>query len=288
MTSSQGAAAADRSLEPLTGDPSLRSAPSPRRSRDGGKALRLKPLEAEARAPRSLALAVHQHLRRLILDGTLEAGTVLNQAEYARALDVSRTPTREAFRMLQEEGLIHAEPDRRAVVVGVDLSDLNAVYGSRIMLESLAVSLTVSACSPALVRAMEDALQRMRELREERLTSPAWKRAHDEFHRLATGGADAQILRLLATVRERTHSYLRLAQSSSDVSWQEAERHHTAILEAFRNRDAKAAVASMALHLEATALRVVCDANPGRDLPAVRNALALLGVPASRSRRAKP
>lgn len=287
MTSPQGAAAADRSPEPLTGGPSLRSAPPPRRSRDGGKALQLKPLDAAAREPRSLALAVHQHLRRLILDGTLEAGTVLNQAEYARALDVSRTPAREAFRMLQEEGLIHAEPDRRAVVVGVDLSDLDAVYGSRIMLESLAVSLTVSACSPALVPAMADALRRMREGREDRLTSPAWKQAHDDFHRLATSGADAQILRLLATVRERAHSYLRLAQSSSEVSWQEAERHHAAILEAFRNQEASAAVAAMALHLEATALRVVSDASPGRELPAVRNALVLLGVSASRLRRAK-
>jgi DNA-binding GntR family transcriptional regulator len=250
--------------------------------------LQLKPLEAEARGPRGLALAVHQHLRRLILDGTLEAGTVLNQAEYARALDVSRTPTREAFRMLQEEGLIHAEPDRRAVVVGVDLADLDAVYGSRIMLETLAVSMTVSARTPAVVQAMEEALRRMRELREERQTSPAWRGAHDDFHRLATAGAGAQTLKLLSTVRERTHSYLRLAQFSSAVSWQEAERHHTAILDAFKSRDATAAVIAMARHLEATALRVVSDADPGRDLPTVRNALVLLGASDSRLERTKP
>jgi DNA-binding GntR family transcriptional regulator len=265
MPASETTAAADR-------------APSPRRSREGGKTLQLKPLDAEARGPRSLALAVHQHLRRLILDGTLEPGTVLNQAEYARALDVSRTPMREAFRMLQEEGLIRAEPDRRAVVVGVDLADLDAMYGSRIMLETLAVSMTVRASGSATVPAMEQALRRMRELVEERQTSPDWKAAHDDFHRLATSGADAQVLKLLATVRERTHSYLRLAQSSSTVSWQAAERHHMAVLDAFKNQDAEAAVIAMARHMEATALRVVADADPGRDLPTVRNALTLLGA----------
>jgi DNA-binding GntR family transcriptional regulator len=288
MTGSTGAAAADRSQRPLTGNPGPRGAPTPRRPRDAKKALQLRPLEAEARGPRGLALAVHQHLRRLILDGTLPAGTILNQAEYARALDVSRTPTREAFRMLQEEGLILAEPDRRAVVVGVDLADLDAMYGSRIMLETLAVSMTVDACSPAAVRAMEEALHRMQELREERQTSPDWRLAHDDFHRLATAGANAQMLRLLTTVRERTHSYLRLAQSSSAVSWQNAERHHSAILDAFKNRDTGAAATAMARHLEATALRVVSDADPGRDLPTVRNALALLGASGAQPGTPKP
>jgi DNA-binding GntR family transcriptional regulator len=278
MTDPTGAAPAERTPGPLTAGAGPSTAPAPRHPRGGGKTLQLKPLDADARGPRSLALSVHQHLRRLILDGTLDPGTVLNQAEYARALDVSRTPMREAFRMLQEEGLIRAEPDRRAVVVGVDLADLDAVYGSRIMLEALAVRMTVAGSSFASVQTMEEALQRMQELRDERQTSPVWRQAHDDFHRLATAGADAQLLRLLATVRDRSHSYLRLAQSSSTVSWQRAERHHTAILDAFRHQDAAAAVTAMARHLAATALRVVSDADPGRDLPTVRNALALVGA----------
>src|SRR3954454_6585784 len=49
------------------------------------------------------AVAVHEHLRALILNGTLPPGAVLNQVELAPQLGVSRTPIREAIRMLQEE-----------------------------------------------------------------------------------------------------------------------------------------------------------------------------------------
>lgn len=283
MTDSKRAAPADRAQAqgPWAGRPEadLSLLVGARAGRDDVTGPALKPLDVDMRGPRGLALAVHQHLRQLILDGAIEAGTVLNQAELARALDVSRTPMREAFRMLQEEGLIHAEPDRRAVVIGLDLADLDAMYGSRILLEALAVSMTVSAASPAAVKALEEALRLMHELRKERQNSPVWRQAHNDFHRLATEGADAQVLRLLAMLRERTHSYLRLAQSSTAGDWRVAQAHHAAILDAFQKKDTEAAVLAMARHLAATALRVVSDADPGRDLPTVRNALTMLGTP---------
>ena len=59
-------------------------------------------------------VAVHARLRQLILDGTLPPGSLLSQLQLSRALGVSRTPLREALRMLQEEGLVDAEPNQRA------------------------------------------------------------------------------------------------------------------------------------------------------------------------------
>jgi DNA-binding GntR family transcriptional regulator len=58
--------------------------------------------------PRRTSIDVHTHLRDLIISGALPPGTELKQAELARVFAVSRTPLREAFRMLQEEGLISA------------------------------------------------------------------------------------------------------------------------------------------------------------------------------------
>jgi DNA-binding GntR family transcriptional regulator len=235
-----------------------------------------RPRRLDVGGPHGLALTVHRELRQLILDGSVEPGTTLNQAELARDFGVSRTPMREAFRMLQEEGLIQAEPDRRAVVVGLDLADLDAMYGARLMLEALAVSTTVPVISPDELEALEDALTRMRENRAERQTSIEWSRAHEEFHRLATVGAAAQVLRLLVTLRERTHPYLRLAQSSETASWRAAERRHQEILDAFKRKDTEAAAAAMAEHLASTAFRVVASADPGRDLPTVRTAVSMM------------
>src|SRR5271156_1826880 len=81
---------------------------------------------------------VHAYLRRLILDATIPPGTVVTQVELAARLGVSRTPIREAIRMLQEEGLVVAEPQKRARVIGFDPAEVEAVYTQRVLVESLA------------------------------------------------------------------------------------------------------------------------------------------------------
>ncbi len=79
------------------------------------------------------AAALHRRLRKLILDGSYPPGTLLSQVEVAEALGVSRTPLREALRMLQEEGLIEAERNQRARIPSFDPQVLDALYASRIL-----------------------------------------------------------------------------------------------------------------------------------------------------------
>src|SRR5258705_3070656 len=107
--------------------------------------------------------SIRSHLREFILGGSLHPGVVISQVELARSLGVSRTPLREALRMLQEEGLIEAEPNRRARVTRFDPSDLDTVYGCRVMLESLGCVLTVRSFTDDEVSRLKDALDAMAE-----------------------------------------------------------------------------------------------------------------------------
>ena len=86
---------------------------------------------------------VHAYLRECILDGTLSPGTKLSQVSLAAQLGISRTPLREVLRMLQEEGLVEIEPNQRTRVAGLDPQELDDVYASRILLETLALSMTI-------------------------------------------------------------------------------------------------------------------------------------------------
>src|SRR2546427_230162 len=86
---------------------------------------------------------LHTYLRECILDGTLTPGTKLSQVSLARQLGVSRTPLREVLRMLQEEGLVEIEPNQRTRVSGLDPQELDDIYASRILLETLALSMTL-------------------------------------------------------------------------------------------------------------------------------------------------
>lgn len=236
----------------------------------------LPPFEVTTR--RRLVLEVHDHVRTLIVNGVIPPGTVIRQAELARNLGVSRTPMREAFRMLQEEGLISAEPNQRPVVRGVDIADLDSAYAIRVLVESLAVRVTVPVLSAEAVAAIGTAYDAMRDRRWEHQDSEEWRAAHSAFHAGLRSGADAQLSGQVAALAERTTNYQRLAQFTHVGMWSEGQVGHDAVLAEVRRGDAAAAARAMALHLATTARRVQHEVNPAAGLTAVSAALEMLGA----------
>jgi DNA-binding GntR family transcriptional regulator len=90
---------------------------------------------------RSLSSAAQEEIEKLILSGELAAGAKVGEAEMALRLGVSRGPIREAFRGLEEIGLIRFEKNRGAFVREVDLARANENYVVRGALEALAASI---------------------------------------------------------------------------------------------------------------------------------------------------
>lgn len=224
---------------------------------------------------RRLALDVHARLRAMILSGELPPGSTLLQAGMARRLGVSRTPMREAFRLLQEEGLIDARPDQRARVSAVDPEDLDAVYGARIMLEALAVATTVRTIGEDDLDRMDDALRRMREhAGDERLDE--WYAVHREFHRTATRAVGPYLHRMMDSLAEHSERYIRLAQLGVPGAWARAHQEHEALLTALRARDEAKARQVVARHLARTALSVMADVAPEHEPTATRSALRIV------------
>jgi DNA-binding GntR family transcriptional regulator len=223
---------------------------------------------------RRLALDVHARLRTMILSGELPPGSVLPQAEMARQLGVSRTPMREAFRLLQEEGLVDARPDKRARVTAVDPEDLDSVYGARIMLETLAVSLTAKAVAAGDLERMSESLQQMQEWGSND-TPDEWYTAHKEFHRVATQAVGPHLRRILASLAEHSERYIRLAQLGSPGSWARAQKEHEAMLDALRASDPGEAARVVTRHLARTALSVLAEVAPEYEPAATRTALAI-------------
>src|SRR4051794_15338850 len=69
-------------------------------------------------------LAAYNMLREAVLSGALPAGSTLSQVELSARLGVSRTPLREAVRLLQNEGLIESEHNRRVRVAPISIEDV--------------------------------------------------------------------------------------------------------------------------------------------------------------------
>lgn len=228
--------------------------------------------------PRQTSVTVHTYLRDLIISGDLPPGTQLKQAELARVLAVSRTPLREAFRMLQEEGLISAEPNQRSRVVGLDAEELDSLYAARVTLESLGARLTAGTLSREELRSATAAFREMeRTYRAGDMAS--WTVAHRSFHRLLVGRCGATVLRTINSYAEQSDRYVRLDQNQHGNDFPARQEEHQAIFDAVRTGDGSAAVAAMANHLAGTARRVVNGLStrpPGHGTPCVDAALALL------------
>jgi phosphonate utilization transcriptional regulator len=86
----------------------------------------------------SLSSAAQQEIERLILDGELAPGTKLAEAWLSERLGVSRGPVREAFRMLEEAGLVRQEKNRGVFVRDIPVDEAMEIYDLRAVMDELA------------------------------------------------------------------------------------------------------------------------------------------------------
>lgn len=82
---------------------------------------------------------IYDIMWRKILDGAVLVGKRLRDVEWAENLNVSRTPVREAFRKLQQDGILEPVANGGYVLKAIGPSDLNLLYRCRAVLEALAV-----------------------------------------------------------------------------------------------------------------------------------------------------
>lgn len=229
-----------------------------------------------AKAPgRRLVIDIHTLVRNLILDGDLAPGTTITQAELARRLGVSRTPLREAFRMLQEEGLIVTAPNQRARISDIDVAHVDQVYAARILLESLQVALISAHLTPERLDEMAAHLAEMSACAEAGEWD-RWQIAHQRFHAVHSAAAVGQVQQMLAGLAEHSQRYVRKNHARRAESLPMADREHAALLDALRGDDPAVAVEMIVRHLARTALTVMADTAPEYEPVAVRTALRLV------------
>ena len=114
----------------------------------------------------SLTMVVQQEIERAILAGEFGPGAKLNEAALALRLGVLRGPVREAFRMLDEAGLVRSEKNRGVFVRDIPIDEAIEIYELRAAMEEsvgrrLAVRMTAAQRQEAetLVQAMEGAVR---------------------------------------------------------------------------------------------------------------------------------
>jgi GntR family transcriptional regulator, rspAB operon transcriptional repressor len=216
--------------------------------------------------------AVHARLREAILSGELQPGEPISQVKLAQEMGVSRTPLREAIRMLQREGLLEGEPNKRIVVAPFSVEDMEELYALRITVEALGVRLTVPLLSEEELATLDGRLAQMAYFAEredyERYSVP-----HAEFHAGLTAKSGVRIVTLLAQLSDHCERYRRLHTTQAPHAWEQGAREHREILDAYIARDADTAAVRLAEHLAHTTLDNLALLEAGREPVSLQRAL---------------
>lgn len=109
----------------------------------------------------SLTSLVQREIERRILAGELSPGTKLNEAELAMTMGVSRGPVREAFRALEQAGLVHTQKNRGVFVRQVSLEEADDIYEVRAALEAHIGRLAAKRIVPEQLERLRNIVKRM-------------------------------------------------------------------------------------------------------------------------------
>lgn len=192
---------------------------------------------------------VFNTLREAILKGELKPGERLMELQLAAKLGVSRTPIREAIRMLEQEGLAVTIPRKGAEVARMTEKDMEDVLEIREALDELASKI---ACT----RMTEDQLKQLETIKESFVEST---RSHDvkriaeadvSFHDViyeATG--NPKLVSMLNNLREQIYRY-RVEYLKEEKNYPTLIEEHEAIVEALYARNQDEVVRAMHTHIE--------------------------------------
>jgi DNA-binding GntR family transcriptional regulator len=198
-------------------------------------------------SPRALYQDVAERLRAQIFTRELEPGTWIDEQKLSTEYGISRTPLREALKVLAVEGLVTMKVRRGAYVTEMSRDDVAQVYHLLGLLESDAagiVARTASEAQLATLRALHDRLERQVRQRD------AFFAANEQFHmallEIAGNRWCRQIVADLRKVMKlnRHHSLFKQGRLADSLA------EHRALMTAIEAREAAKAVRLMRAHFE--------------------------------------
>jgi len=198
-------------------------------------------------APRALYQEVADRLRQQIYDRTLEPGSWIDEMKLAQQFGISRTPLREALKVLAVEGLVTMKLRRGAYVTEVSRDDVAQVYHLLALLESdaaAAVAERADDAQRARLRQLHARLEKQVRQRD------AFFATNEQFHMaLLEIAGNRWALQIVTDLRKvmklnRHHSLFKQGRLSDSLA------EHRALMEAIAERDAAKARALMRAHFE--------------------------------------
>jgi len=207
----------------------------------------------------SASATAYAFAKQQILEGGFKGGDLISEGDVADHLGLSRTPVREAFLMLESEGLLRLYPKRGALVVPVSAAEVTDVMETRELVECFAIE-RAARIGADLKGALDEALERQQKLIDEG-DYAGFVDADREFHRMfIDAGGNSILLGLYDSLRDRQARMGLAAVARSGASLRLDE--HRGLVDAVVSGHGGLAVELLKKHLGGT-LRLLRE-QPGR------------------------
>ena len=185
----------------------------------------------------SLATLAHRELERRILAGDLPSGTKLNEAEVAAQLGISRGPIREAFRALEESGLVTVEKNRGVFVRQVSMQEADEIYDVRASLDETIGRRVAERATAEQLAQLRALIAKMEQAASTGETGDYYA-ANISFHdSLAQFAANAKLLEVYRKLVNELSLYRRKTIERGGAILPTSMREHRKIVEAIAARD---------------------------------------------------
>jgi DNA-binding GntR family transcriptional regulator len=185
-----------------------------------------------------------------ILEGVFKEGDQLTEMELQKRFNISRTPIRESFRVLEKKGLVEIVPRKGTFVKRISRKDIEEHFPVRSVLEGIAARQAFAGMSTEALKAMERAFARMKSAAENNDPKKYWKQ-HVLFHESFIEACGNQLLiNLLKTLRTQI-MWSRFSYQYYQEDFTKSLKTHERILEMFKNKetDPEALEAAVRTHI---------------------------------------
>lgn len=191
---------------------------------------------------------VYHLVKSRILNRELKPGQYINDTQVAEELNISRTPVREAFQLLEHEGLLISEARRGWRVYTLSLQDLHEIFDIKVALEGMMARRAAECRDEAKRAALKDALARMARAAETN-DYQAWWQADVDLHiAIAEMCGNERARRVIRNLNEQWQR-VRIGFVAMEGRMQRSIPEHTAFVESILAGDADAAEQHIRSHL---------------------------------------
>lgn len=187
-------------------------------------------------------------VRERILKGEYQIGEKIKESSIAQELNVSRTPIREAFKTLEEEGLLDYLPNRGCYAKGFTKRDVSDIYTVREALEEIAMTWACERITDEEIDKLEEQCELMdfyTKKRDVQKILTMNSSFHDIIYNSTGSRFLAQVLRSYKGYLDKTRKSVFYREEFLDS----IQGEHKAIFEAVKSRDKDLAVAAIKKHL---------------------------------------